>query len=334
MYPVVRIQSSRAEALEDLGTKAKFWYLDGDTRVLFKAEERGTGEDWAEKVSCELAALLGLPHVHYEMAHDVDQDRPGVVCASLAPPPLALAHGNQLLLALDPDYPDAQGPRYRSRAHTIDAVFDVVRRLSMPTAGWCVNLPEGIDDAAGVFVGYLMLDAWVANQDRHHENWGAVWDGQGLSLAPSFDHGAALARNLSDAERAERLASRDRHRQMAHFVRRARSALYADAVAPSPRRPCPRWRPGVLGPSAFRRPRGRGKSGSMVSRVKRWRTSWSRFSQSGCPRSAANSPPSCWPRTEGGYCDRRNHEHDRIHRMARRLGRTGRVVARGKAGTC
>ena len=242
MYPVVRIQSSRAEALEDLGTKAKFWYLDGDTRVLFKAEERGTGEDWAEKVSCELAALLGLPHVHYEMAHDVDQDRPGVVCASLAPPPLALAHGNQLLLALDPDYPDAQGPRYRSRAHTIDAVFDVVRRLSMPTAGWCVNLPEGIDDAAGVFVGYLMLDAWVANQDRHHENWGAVWDGQGLSLAPSFDHGASLARNLSDQERAQRLTSRDRNRQVPHFAGRARSALFADSSASSPLLTLDAWR--------------------------------------------------------------------------------------------
>lgn len=242
MYPVVRIQSSRAEALEDLGTKAKFWYLDGETRMLFKAEERGTGEDWAEKITCELAALLGLPHVHYEMARDVDLDRPGVVCASLAPPPLALAHGNQLLLALDPDYPGAQGPHYRSRTHTIDAVFDVVRRLRMPTAQWCVNLPAGVDDAEGVFAGYLLLDAWVANQDRHHENWGAVWDGQHLLLAPSFDHGAALARNLSDAERAERLTSRDRHRQVAHFARRARSALYADAVAPSPLSTLEAWR--------------------------------------------------------------------------------------------
>lgn len=242
MFPIIRIHSSNAEAIEDLGTKAKFWYLDGETRMLFKAEERGTGEDWAEKVSCELAALLGLPHVPYEMAHDVDQDRPGVVCASLAPPPLALAHGNQLLLALDPDYSQAQGPHYRSRAHTIDAVFDVVRRLHMPTAGWCVNLPEGVDDAAGIFAGYLMLDAWVANQDRHHENWGAVWDGQHLLLAPSFDHGAALARNLSDTERAERLASRDRNRQIPHFARRASSALYADGSAKSPLSTLDAWR--------------------------------------------------------------------------------------------
>ena len=233
MYPIVRIQSSRAEALEDLGTKAKFWYRDDETLMLFKAEERGTGEDWAEKVSCELAALLGLPHVHYEMAHDVDRDRPGVICASLAPPPLALAHGNQLLLVLDSNYPRDQG-RYRCSAHTVDAVFEVVRLLRMPTAPWCAHLPKGIDDAADVFAGYLMLDAWVANQDRHHENWGAVWDGQHLSLAPSFDHGASLARNLSDEERHERLHSRDANRRVPHFARRARSALYAGPDAKHP----------------------------------------------------------------------------------------------------
>lgn len=61
MFPVVRVDSRRAEALEPLGTKRKFWYLDGEQRMLFKAEERGTGG--AEKIACELCGLLGLPHV-------------------------------------------------------------------------------------------------------------------------------------------------------------------------------------------------------------------------------------------------------------------------------
>lgn len=234
MFPIIRIRSSQAEALEDLGTKAKFWYRDGDTAMLFKAEERGTGEDWAEKIACELAALLGLPHVHYKLAHDLDQDCPGVVCDSLAPPPLSLAHGNQLLLALDPDYPDDQERHYHCREHTVDAVFGVIQRLAAPAECWCRHLPASVHTAEDIFVGYLMLDAWIANQDRHHQNWGAVWDGQGLSLAPSFDHGASLARNLSDEERAERLSSHDHNRRIPHFVRRARSALYADVSATKP----------------------------------------------------------------------------------------------------
>ncbi len=242
MFPLIRIQSSAAEAVEYLGTKAKFWYRNDDRLMLFKAEERGTGEDWAEKIACELAALIGLPHVHYEMAFDADQQRPGVVCASFTPPPLALAHGNQLLLALDPTYPGDPGQHYQSRAHTIDAVFAAVHLLDMPAPHWRTDLPEQITTAVGVFAGYLMLDAWIANQDRHHENWGAVWDGKDLSLAPSFDHGAAMARNLSDEERDERLHSRDRNRRIPHFIQRARSALYADPMVSNPLSTLGAWR--------------------------------------------------------------------------------------------
>ncbi len=49
MFEIVTVDSRAAEALEPLGTKRKFWYLDGERRMLFKTEERGTGEDWAER---------------------------------------------------------------------------------------------------------------------------------------------------------------------------------------------------------------------------------------------------------------------------------------------
>ena len=81
MFPIHQIDPRRAEALESLGGKFKFWYLDGDRRMLFKAEERGTGEDWAEKITCQLCECLGLPHVHYEMA-ELDDGRPGVIHSS------------------------------------------------------------------------------------------------------------------------------------------------------------------------------------------------------------------------------------------------------------
>ena len=234
MFPIIEIRSSMAEAVEYLGTKSKFWYRDGELQMLFKAEERGTGEDWAEKVACELCVLLGLPHVAYDMAMDLDEQRPGVVCATITPPPLSLAHGNQLLLALDPDYPAESPRRYRTREHTIGAVFDMMELLHPPSADWSGGLPNKIDSTTGIFAGYLMLDAWIANQDRHHENWAAVWDGQSFNLAPTFDHGASLARNLSDEERYERLETRDRNRQIPHFSSRARSAFYEDREATRP----------------------------------------------------------------------------------------------------
>ena|SRR5438132_10075517 len=69
MFRTVRVDSNVAEALESVGTKRKFWFSQGSW--LFKAEERGTG-DWAEKIACELAGRIGLPHVTYELAEEYD----------------------------------------------------------------------------------------------------------------------------------------------------------------------------------------------------------------------------------------------------------------------
>ncbi|QOJ18543.1 MAG: phosphatidylinositol kinase [Phycisphaeraceae bacterium] len=223
MYPVVRV-TQPPDAPEPLGTKRKYWYKAADGReVLFKAEERGYGEDWSEKIACELAALVGIPHVHYELARDVNADVPGVVSVQLCLPGEALVHGNTLLQAIDPAYPRTT---LRVPAHTVDAVNRVVRMLSIPAPRWAANLPSGITTAVDVFSGYLMLDAWIANQDRHHENWGALWTENRLTLAPSYDHGACLARNVSDEEKAARLTTGDAGYSVGAFAARAGSRLF------------------------------------------------------------------------------------------------------------
>jgi len=104
------------------------------------------------------------------------------------------------------------------------------------------SAPDGISAVMDVFTGYVMLDAWIANQDRHHENWGVLLAGKMLYLAPTFDHGASLARNLIEKERSDRLTTHDRGRGIAQFVRRARSAFYADATARRPLTTFEAWR--------------------------------------------------------------------------------------------
>ncbi len=76
MFPIRKVDQLQAEDIEYLGTKRKFWFTSDGQRYLFKAEERGTGEDWAEKVVCELARCLGIPHVEYELAHEYDRQKP------------------------------------------------------------------------------------------------------------------------------------------------------------------------------------------------------------------------------------------------------------------
>ncbi len=69
--------------------------------------------------------------------------------------------------------------------------------MSAPKALWHTDLT-----AVDVFAGYLVLDAWVANLDRHEENWAVLRDtAGGLSLAPSYDRGAALGSSLSEERR-------------------------------------------------------------------------------------------------------------------------------------
>lgn len=241
MYPVIRVDPARSEGLEQLGTKRKFWFREGAKRMLFKAEERGTGEDWAEKIACELAAWIGLPHVHYELAIETGTEKPGVVCESCSTGYLGLPLGNQLLLERDPRYPGSGSNRYRVREHTVHAVSRVLQTLKPVPVKWATRLPDQVKSALDIFAGYAMLDAWIANQDRHHENWAALRLGQDLFLAPSFDHGAALARNLSDTERKDRLSSADHGRRLPNFAARAKSAFYSDEVALSPMTTLEAW---------------------------------------------------------------------------------------------
>ena len=235
MFAIRRIERSTAFAVEPLGSKPKFWFTDeGDKRFLFKADDRGTGEDWAEVVSARLCVLLGLPHVEYELAEEWNEGAfvlPGVVCPNMSPPPLSLVLGNQLLLERDPDYPKEQ--RFKVRKYTIDAVSSIVETLALPDSQWMPERPGELGNSLDVFVGYIMLDAWIANQDRHHENWAAI-RGNELQLAPTFDHGAALARNLTDDERADRLRTKDKRRNVQAFAQRARSAFYADQSSAKP----------------------------------------------------------------------------------------------------
>jgi hypothetical protein len=242
MFSTVRVNPELKETLEPLGSKPKYWFREGDTRFLFKAEERGTGEDWAEKVCCEFAGLLGLPHVHYELAAEIGSEKPGVVCSSCAVDPRSLVLGNQLLLALDSEYPAVDARKFKVKAHTVEAVADAVRLIRPPPEEWMAGVPSGVVSALDVFTGYVLLDAWTANQDRHHENWGVLWDEKTIWLAPTFDHGAGLARNLTDEERKERLTTRDANRRVPCFAAKARSAFFEDVTASRPMTTYAAWR--------------------------------------------------------------------------------------------
>jgi hypothetical protein len=55
MYQIVNVDEHEPTQPEQLGSKRKFWFVGADgTPVLFKEGRPNTGENWAEKVACEL----------------------------------------------------------------------------------------------------------------------------------------------------------------------------------------------------------------------------------------------------------------------------------------
>lgn len=230
-FPSQTIDRARASQHEQLGSKPKVW-IDGD-RFLFKGEVRGTGADWAEVVAHRLCQLLGLPHVEYELAVLTSGEtllERGVICPNMAPGDKELVLGNQLLFDIDPNYPSGQ--RWKVRQHTVAAVCRALDVPFRPAAEWCSRAPEHVVASLGFFIGYVMLDAWIANQDRHHENWGVILAPAAgeLRLAPTFDHGAGMACILTDEERHRRLKTRDRNDTVEAFCARAKSGFYGEAT--------------------------------------------------------------------------------------------------------
>ena len=85
--------------------------------------------------------------------------------------------------------------------YTASAVKDALVDVSPPIEG---RWPEGFT-AYDVWAGYLLLDAWVAGRDRHHENWAVIVRGDVRRLAPTFDHGNALGFQEPDERRLRML---------------------------------------------------------------------------------------------------------------------------------
>ena len=194
---------------ETMGSKPKFWFEHEELGLcLYKQARPNVGEDWAEKVAAHLCELLGLPHATYELAETWEGNR-GIVSPYFLLKGEILVHGNEILTPRVPNYPTSA--TYNVSQHTIDIVLRVLEDefVQLPLS-W--RVPIGIRTAVEVFVGYLLLDAWIGNGDRHHENWGFVRNEttstseETVYLAPTYDHASSLGRDLSDEQRRNRSA--------------------------------------------------------------------------------------------------------------------------------
>lgn len=187
---------------EPMGTKEKWWLEDADKRRWLlkyprEDDKQGVrGEDWAEVLAHRLAGLIGVPTAEVEPA--TCDGRRAIISRSMNDRNAGedLVHGNELLAGSIKDYGESirrENPDYT--VSNVKRVFDE-RSVGSPAGESEMSDFSGFD----VWAGYLMMDAWVAGRDRHHENWAVIATGGELRLAPSFDHGNALGFQVSDSE--------------------------------------------------------------------------------------------------------------------------------------
>lgn len=231
MYPIHDISEYEPEIYEALGTKSKFWLNDRHgNSILFKSntclDKQGNeierpGEDWAEKIACEIAAELGIPHAHYELATHNGQI--GVITNNFVAEGCNMILGNFLLSRLSEHEGKTLNTKVTNRLSRVIVILTSL--VGSPPPNW--TLPQGILSPLDVFCGYLLLDLVISNQDRHEENWGIIIGANNeYYLAPTFDHAASLGRNESDEKRASRLQSKDIGFSISTYIDKAKSQLY------------------------------------------------------------------------------------------------------------
>ncbi|ANY06625.1 hypothetical protein [Pseudonocardia sp. HH130630-07] len=206
-FPVVDVSDWESARPEAVGREAKVWIrppgIPTTTREhdwLFKpvvtpANGNRQGEDWAEKLAAELGSLLGVPCAEIDVA--VRGGTAGSVSRNVAPDGWNLVLGSVLLSARDPDYVEGEIRPPGRPGHSPAAILQALRGLDGPPGVGNVGAPAA-------FVGFLVLDAWTGNQDRHDQNWAVLRESVGpgrLRLAPSFDHASSLGFNLRDSRR-------------------------------------------------------------------------------------------------------------------------------------
>jgi hypothetical protein len=208
VYNIVNTSLSEIQN-EDDGRFFKSWIEPKNLgRGLFKAgvaiEPTASQQrfDWREKAAFELGKLMNLPMAKTELASfRSSKDRPailGTISFDYTPNNATVISLREFLSQADADYDRAYDDDF-------DDGYNIVNVIGL-FARHAVGLPhdwkaiEGINDAADLLVGYLMLDTWLGATDRHDENLEIAISSTGYSLCPTFDHGDCLGSKLADNE--------------------------------------------------------------------------------------------------------------------------------------
>lgn len=177
------------------GAVEKYWIEVPEIgRCLLKLEEPTTNGAWVEKITSEVAKVIGIPTATYELVR-LSDGRKGILSPNYLSRNCDEITGKQCL-------EDCLGVgNYR---YSVETVIDTIDSLDLVLPKF-TPLPLQIQSSSDLFVGYLLFDYLVDNFDRHYENWGIEIDnvsGQ-KQLLPNYDNGLGLGFLMFEEEAAQ-----------------------------------------------------------------------------------------------------------------------------------
>lgn len=204
---------------EPRGATAKEWIREParsaapENDWLFKAvvhHRNGSRQagDWSEFTAASVAHRLGIPAATTLLA--VRDGVEGVIVQNVKPQEYDMESGRLAMFdVLGVETTDSRRDKTASIGHSLENVMTTLDGYLPPPAasGW-----SGCT-ARDVMVGYLILDSFIGNTDRHEQNW-AILRSRQLNLRPdclasTFDLGASLGFQLTDEQRSQRLGDAD-----------------------------------------------------------------------------------------------------------------------------
>jgi hypothetical protein len=132
-FPIFDVTGATTDRPEALGTKEKFWLVPSATTglvirdYLFKIGRPQTGENWAEKVCCEILRNVEVPCANYEFA--VHEGDAGVISQQFVPVNGRFVPANMLLETVVKDY-DGQ-LRFRQRKYQLSTSVNLIKLRSI-----------------------------------------------------------------------------------------------------------------------------------------------------------------------------------------------------------
>lgn len=186
------------------GVRQKSWLMNPKDHSLemFKIPRDNTGEAWSEQVGSRLGRRLGFDTADTRLA--LYRGQIGSLSQNFVNIGIEeFFEGGDVLSLANPEF-----ERRSLQGYDMDFILSVLNRYGLEQD----------------FLTIPVFDAFIANQDRHCDNWGVIRntaDGS-YRLAPLYDNGCALGQSIRESDLESYLCDPGR---MAAFIRRGYSLI-------------------------------------------------------------------------------------------------------------